>query len=325
MPKPSFICIGPHKTGTTWLHQNLDFHKEASTTFMKEIHHFVFLEKIKKDSYYKKFFSKEFFYSFKRRLLLHAPINAISDPSKYLFKKDNRKIFQKYLKIIFKNQKYFWKLWNKELYEELFFTQNNEIVGDICPAYADLKVSTIEKIKRDYPNVKIIIFLREPEERLLSEIKMNIRLNTLKNDSAAIRNWINSSINDDRLYPYKMLSKWKSVFNNEQISVGFYDDLVKSPVSFFRNICKFLGINTDLKNNFGMRFCSNSFRIVAKDIEFDYEKILMEKINKGKSIKLDFDPKYLYQIFHNDVENLSKVVNSPYPKIWLKKYESRII
>ena len=112
MPKPSFLCIGAQRCGTTRLHRILSEHPEIEMTktgvgdFDKEIHYF------------------------------------------------NRFVLEKPLK------------W----YENHFSDLN--VSGEITPAYSALPEASVKSIKKYLPNAKILFIVRNPLDRIWSQIRM---------------------------------------------------------------------------------------------------------------------------------------------------------
>lgn len=112
MPKPSFLCIGAQRCGTTRLHRILSEHPEIEMTkagvgdFDKEIHYF------------------------------------------------NRFVLEKPLK------------W----YENHFSDLN--VSGEITPAYSVLPEASVKSIKKYLPNAKILFIVRNPLDRIWSQIRM---------------------------------------------------------------------------------------------------------------------------------------------------------
>src|SRR5438477_9875293 len=44
--RPDFLCVGVHKSGTTWLYQQLDSHPDFWMPPMKELHYFDQLSRV---------------------------------------------------------------------------------------------------------------------------------------------------------------------------------------------------------------------------------------------------------------------------------------
>ena len=112
MSKPSFLCIGGQRCGTTRLHRILSAHPEISMTtsgvgeFNKEIHYFD-------------------------RFVLEKPLS-----------------------------------W----YEKHF--KDSRFSGEITPAYSTLNKASVESIKQYLPSSKVLFIVRDPLDRIWSQIRM---------------------------------------------------------------------------------------------------------------------------------------------------------
>ena len=112
MSKPSFLCIGGQRCGTTRLHRILSAHPDISMTtsgvgeFNKEIHYFD-------------------------RFVLEKPLR-----------------------------------W----YEKHFSDSRSS--GEITPAYSTLNKASVESIKQYLPSSKILFIVRNPLDRIWSQIRM---------------------------------------------------------------------------------------------------------------------------------------------------------
>lgn len=112
MPKPSFLCIGAQRCGTTRLHRILSEHPDIKMTksgvgaFDKEIHYFD-------------------------RFVLNKSLT-----------------------------------W----YENHF--SNSGVSGEITPAYSTLSEASVKSIKQYLPDAKILFVVRNPLDRIWSQIRM---------------------------------------------------------------------------------------------------------------------------------------------------------
>ncbi|MHA1440217.1 MAG: sulfotransferase domain-containing protein, partial [Promethearchaeota archaeon] len=101
------------------------------------------------------------------------------------------------------------------------------------------------RIYRHFPNVKLLVFLRNPIERAYSEYKYNIE----QKQALSIYKTFEDILKKDRAFLergfyYRQLKKFFDYFPKENILTLFYKDLKKDPVKFLQKIYKFL----DLKN-----------------------------------------------------------------------------
>ncbi|MGF1538239.1 MAG: sulfotransferase, partial [Elainellaceae cyanobacterium] len=150
MPRPDFICIGAIKSGTTWLHYNLQSHPEIWLPHIKELRYFnepeynilgrLFGKNKKRYEYWR--MQVHFFLKDKRAWL---------NPNHVRW-----------------HLNYF--LWPRspQWYASLFDLGKGKITGDVTPLYASMPESNIAALKQDFPQTKIIYILRSPVERTWS-------------------------------------------------------------------------------------------------------------------------------------------------------------
>lgn len=303
--KPDFICIGPEKTGTTWLYDNLKAHPQVYLPPVKEIRYF-----------------------WERAFMPNQDIKF-----KLTSKHWHNRLFQRYLKkrinfyveniekltSINSNivDSFIWdlKYWSiqcaDEWYISLFEDSGNRVAGDITPVYYQLPDEEINYISEILPNLKIIILLRNPIDRVWSKTKMNLcRQKNQKIESVSKTKFYAAF---DKAYAqlssYKvLLGTWSKHFEKQNIYVGYYDKLVENPSLLFDEICNFLSVDPCL------------FPLKKR------EK-LSAKVNKGLSMDIPQEYfNYLSNIFIPCIEEMATLENKePYPKQWLETIDKKLI
>ncbi|MCP5463727.1 MAG: sulfotransferase [Deltaproteobacteria bacterium] len=110
----------------------------------------------------------------------------------------------------------------------------------------------LDRLKNDYPDVRIIVLLREPIARSISHYKMVRRTRDFKNfqsiseESPAIFN---------RSFYYEALKSVYDIFPAENIFVGFYDEIQNDPADFLKQVCRFLKVDDNyLPKNLNRQF-----------------------------------------------------------------------
>ena len=170
MAKPSFLCIGGQRCGTTRLHRILDAHPEIFMTqkglgdFNKEIHYF----------------------------------------DRFVLQRD-----------------FDW-------YESHFCSDG--ISGEITPAYSTLSPSIVKSIREYLPEVKIIYVIRNPADRIWSQIRMmhsswnssalrdfNLEVLVRLFDSPAVH------LRSDYLSTFTL---WRELFGTENILLLAFEELM---------------------------------------------------------------------------------------------------
>jgi hypothetical protein len=230
------LCIGVQKSGTTWLYNNLRRHPDVWLSPVKEVHYFDRSSKYQSPSY------------LETESLLARIVSL---------KKNNIRFKKKAVKLLgscFQPQPWadiVWKLkfvfgqYNDQWYSSLFAEKNAKIVGEITPSYSILDPQDIRKIRAQFPNVKIILLLRSPIERVWSNIRYKWSKNLIEDldNEDLIVGLVNSQAVEMRTDYMKILSNWQACFSAEQMYIGYYDDLVQETDHFFREILKFLGLD----------------------------------------------------------------------------------
>ena len=200
-----YLGVGAQKAGTTWLFNQLRFHKKGFVSCAKEMHTFdvAWLDRVS---------SKDFF---------NHPEQDIDNTRKMLMDYPDR---------------YF------NYFNELM-TEQTPYSGDFTPEYANLHPAHFKKIKTEFERrdikVKVVFLMREPTTRLRSMMKMR-RRNT--GSIPPLRQLITQKGLpgcDDNYSNYKRtVQNLESVFEKKDIFYAFYELLFdqEDRVSRFFNI-----------------------------------------------------------------------------------------
>jgi hypothetical protein len=128
------------------------------------------------------------------------------------------------------------------------FTHRPEanVIGEISPLYM-VDPLVCERIARDYPNVKILVILRNPYERALSHLLLILRMERglvdvddvalVKNHAAHQDKYLKNSSYFQRLRPYF------NAFPREKIIIHYYEDLKKDYKAFLQSLCASLEVD----------------------------------------------------------------------------------
>lgn len=220
MALPQFLCIGAPKSGTTWLHHQLQRHPEIWVPPMKELHFFDLADG---QRYLWKLGAKNR-EGKHARAALAAGLRHLPD-------------LPWALKYLLSPQK-------PNQYGRFFPEERGLTCGEVTPSYGRLPLATVKQIHRLMPQTKIIYLLRNPIERVWSHIHMILRNRGQKagwdvNDVIAQRGDLLFSISNYA----QTLSQWERVFSPNQFFVGFYDDLTQQPQQLLSNVFQFLGVD----------------------------------------------------------------------------------
>ena len=162
---------------------------------------------------------------------------------------------------------------NIDLYG-LFYNHcgKEKIKGELSVHYlADPKVAA--RIKKHFPDVKIIAVLRNPVDRLISDYRY--RKYTRKEEKKPLKDIIKK---DEQLAMFgfysEQLSRYYRLFPKENIKVVIYEEMAKKPLETIKSIYRFLGV----------------------DASFVPRKTLEKKVNATRRVRLRFIMKLLNQI-----------------------------
>src|SRR6266487_2559513 len=210
---PDFICVGPQKTGTGWLYQQLESHPDFWMPPIKELHYFDQLSR--------------------------PPLANPPRP------RDERDLcFLQSLKTLSARPHI-----DLENYARLFEPKGSLLSGDITPAYSMLSDEIIERIVDRFPNLKVIFLARDPVERAWSQLSMGVRLRNISPFDATdaddvIRNLLNPGVLL-RSHPSKIVRRWRRYVRPDLFRIYFFDDLKENPAGLRRSILSFLGADPD--------------------------------------------------------------------------------
>jgi hypothetical protein len=206
---PDFFCIGAQKSGTTWLYQHLHLHPDFWMPPQKELHYFD--------------------------LLGHA--RFFGPPRK----EDERDL--RFLEAMKKlRDKPFIDL---EGYAQLFELKGSLISGDITPAYSTLNEEIISRIVRRFPKLKVIFLARDPVERALSQLSMDVGLELSKPFNVADTDEVIEKLLHPgvllRSHPSTIVARWRRYVHPDQFRIYFFEELEQAAASLFSSIVSFLG------------------------------------------------------------------------------------
>jgi hypothetical protein len=142
----------------------------------------------------------------------------------------------------------------------------------------------INRLKDDYPDVKIIVLLREPISRSISHYQMISRGKKF-NDNALLKD-LDTDIFDRSEY-YSSLTFLFKVFPMEQILVEYYDSIIKNPKKLLEKIYRFLELESIIFpkniNQWYGKAHNPQFIILYKPIQ-----LIHDYLSKKQSYKLIF-------------------------------------
>ena len=290
---PTFICIGPQKTGTTWLYVNLKSHPQVFLPNIKETRYLWERKRYKDNSFFDRlrlssqdFHFREITHFFIQRMYVNG-INSL-------------KLSLNFNELLWE-LKYFLFKHTDDLYVYLFSPKKGIITGDISPQYwQKLEENDIRELSTLFPHLKVIILLRNPIERIWSHakhclVKYPSPLREQKEVSEA--DFVNFFKKNSKLGYLTLIYRWRKYFPKNNIHINYFDQLVEDPKVLYEQICTFLNIDFD-------QFTKKKFSDL-KNIQ-----------NKGVDLEMpDHFAKYLAELNKKQIDELCEHFY-PYPQKW---------
>jgi Sulfotransferase family len=231
---PDFLGIGAQKAGTTWLHRSLQVHPQIWLPKEKELHYFD--EKARLED------------GFASRLFGDRPVDIRwRRQFKARFKRPPKNLTWH---DVTWDLKYFFGKPNDEWYASLFERGRGKTTGEMTPDYSLLDRRGIAHVHELMPQAKIIFMMRNPIERPWSLIDMGLRISGRSHveipDKKIYRQFDNRRVGLMTNYR-RTLENWGSLYPEDQIFVGFLEDIHFFPEELLRRLYEFLGVDYSKK------------------------------------------------------------------------------
>lgn len=227
---PHFLVIGAQKAGTTWLDRNLRTHPQIWLPPEKEIHFFDLPR------------------PFPFAALQYAPDHAVRHWARHRLQRDLAKVERREQTEEW-YRKYYYSLRSWNWYRSLFAPKEGQIAGESTPRYATIPRRKIAAIRRRMPNLKIIYLLRDPIDRMWSDLAMfhdqrfggegthTVGASPADPFLTAPRHLAHSRY-------ARNLARWEDYFPPKQIFTGFMEEIADSPQTLLQKIFAFLEVDT---------------------------------------------------------------------------------
>ncbi len=229
---PDFICIGMPKAGTGWLYDQLSGHPDFWMPPVKEL---VYLSR----GVPRLGFARERHGRAQKRQ--ERALEASRGAERHLRRhRDGRDAaFVEYARTCM-NRKM-----DLERYAGLFRFKGDLMSGDISPTYHSLKAATIAGIAQRFPEVKVLLLVRDPVSRAWSRISMMHRRGefdpSLCLDASAFRTYLETDHNTGGLRSTVAATAWRAHAPAISFRHFLFDDISNDPENTRADICTYLG------------------------------------------------------------------------------------
>jgi len=251
---PHFLCIGAQKAGTTWLYDNIASHPQVWMAPVKEIFYFdrptwlpLALQLCAPGA---RSLRQHTLGGVQKRLRRRtdtraapaarpepdATATALQPPR---HSRLGRALWHARFMLLPRSDAW---------YGSLFRPGPGQIAGDINPYLARLDHDTVARMHRLMPGARIVYLLRNPVQRIWSQVGMSMRERNVKSldaiDPVVFRRALELGAREDLSNYMGNIQRWLEFYPSEQLFVGFFDQLVRDPRGLLRSIYEFLGIHS---------------------------------------------------------------------------------
>lgn len=234
---PDFVGIGAQKAGSTWLYRNLRAHPEIWMPPRKEIHYFNSKTSDRSGLLSGLFGKRREGHEWRGQVLHWTKVHGLEKPS---------------LENLWWGIRYYTGNFDDGWYASLFEPGRGKVIGEITPAYSALDWNAVAHVHDIMPEAKIIFFMRNPIERLWSQLVMSF--DRIEEGSADF-------VTDKRLLrrvereSYRLLTDylrtletWGEFYPEGRIFVGFLEDVSLFPAELLSRLYHFLGVDSSFRS-----------------------------------------------------------------------------
>lgn len=217
---------------------------------------------------------------------------------------------------------------------------DDKLQGEFSPRYF-FSPEVPRRIKKHFPETKLICCLRNPIEKTYSLYNMKKSYDSLPHKS--FEEFVRDKRYFNRGFYYEPMKRFLELFPRDNVLILIYEEIEKNPRAFMQKIFEFLEVDKDfvpelttsrynavkhkfgfkrglsivfskVKRNFFMKFSWGRkfiFWLEKKGITHQIEHFLIKSSNKTKE-KDDMPveiKEYLYDSFLSNIEKLEKLIN----------------
>ncbi len=252
---PDHLFIGAPKAGTTWASGLINSHSQVCRLPVKEL----------------RFLS--------------------TNPWGHKGKLDKIELTKKRFGTLTASQELFFQNWLEEpdrredswkWYSQLFNRPEGYLAGDHTPANMTAREEDIVRLSKEFPDLRLFFFVRNPIERDFSQIKFTLIQQRKKEPSLDdVEEFLNSPFCRTRSSYTDCFDLWGSYFKDIQLI--WYEDIQYNPNSVLNTICKKLGIDAEAKQLDFLHKKVNVSRVSDHDFRLNEDIVnLLKNINKDE-------------------------------------------
>lgn len=222
--KPGIVGIGAQKAGTSWLSQMLGQHPLVWTTPLKEV----------------QFFNHRFIEAHRYWIGWHYRQKPVEIRARYQRRAEVLPaVVDDYLRRICASNQMFSNHWYKQVFAP---TPEHAQAMDVTPEYSTLPAEGVDFVARFLPRARFIYLVRDPVDRAVSQLRMNLLRERRQPDSrAAWLDEIAAPVLADRGDYATYIPRWQARMG-DRLLVLPYGGIARDPLALMRRLEAFLDL-----------------------------------------------------------------------------------
>jgi hypothetical protein len=231
---PGFLCVGPERTGTSWLYTHLRRHPDVYLTQAKELRYFHEAQAYGSEGWGARFLKRGDWHNRAYRSYLADRLSAYMRRPKQVRNWERVKWDLNYL-LSPRNDSWYLSLFDG--------CRADALAGDISPQYFSLPECGVAHIASLLPKAKIVIGLRDPVEWLWSFARMAL-LDGRSASAVSSRQFVDFFERYAHCFPtVARIDLWRRYFPDSQIHFCFFDAIRDDPQRALAEVANFIGVD----------------------------------------------------------------------------------
>jgi len=226
-PHPHFVCIGPKRSATTWLADQLKFHRDIWLTPIQEL---SYLSGGFASHHSKPYMTMRWTgWEMAKRVIRNKGPGILAD----------RAFLQVARRLAAEDG------FDLDGYRALFAPAGRRISGDISPMYASMTAEQIAQALPVLESTCVYLLARDPVARFWSELSMHARKRSFGDVDYGSLAFAHAFFDDPERQRQHILSgivqRWREGIGAERLNILFFDDIVSQPEASLRRIVDDIG------------------------------------------------------------------------------------
>lgn len=224
MRKPDILCIGAQKAGTTWFHVNFGARDDVWVPPFKELHYFDYHFAPDSAKWAPQHIAKSVKDAVRKHVMATPDIDL--DYIAYLLRAHGPNMFT--------------RKWYGELFERAGAAQK---ALDVTPEYCCVSEEGIEFMRKFLPATQFLYFVRDPVERAISQMRMNLKRRAKLPETRAEWLWqAKQPVIGVRGDYASYVPRWREAFGEDRLLFMPFGMIAAAPEAFMARIEAFLGM-----------------------------------------------------------------------------------